>query len=111
MTIETIITAFVAALVGGGGIVGLLFGLARRYIERKIDGTQKALEAKKEAGRARKRIEKELVGAQTNLLIGLYNAVAGCGADWELELAYDRLLSVLNEKKKIEDQILLKEEE
>lgn len=111
MTIETIITAFVAALVGGGGIVGLLFGLARGYIERKISGTTEALEAKKEAGRAKKRIEKELIGAQSALLVRLYNAVAGCGADWELEVAYDKLLLVLDEKKKIEDQILLKEDE
>jgi len=114
-------TAIISAVVGGSGIVGLLFFFIRRYLEKKIIAREKeerVLKEKKDAARQkaveektrRVQLDDELQHCTGRLFFWIHKAVVDGTHNGELDSAWKNYQTAEKNKKDFDRQILAEHE-
>lgn len=96
----------IGAVIGGSGLVGLMFFFLRRYIEKKLTVSEEE-EKKRKALRVRRmRIEDELHHAYGRLFFWLYRAITTGQHNGELKEAFKTLEDAEAKKKDFDREII-----
>ena len=114
-------TAIISAVVGGSGIVGLLFFFIRRYLEKKIiarENEERVLKEKKDAARQkavkektrRVQLDDELQHCTGRLFFWIHKAVVDGTHNGELDSAWKNYQTAEKNKKDFDRQILAEHE-
>ena len=106
MRVSEIFTIVVSSVLGGAGIVGIVFYFIRRYLERLLDQRDAEEQKHKENKIRRASYNDALQHAQGSLLFWLYHAVT----KGELEQAFESFQSV-EQKIKDHDRKIIAEQE
>lgn len=88
MGMNEIATVIISSVVGGAGIVGIVFYFVRRYIEQMLDRHEGEEQKRKENRVKRASYNDALQHAQGRLLFWLYQAVTKGEHNGELEQAF-----------------------
>lgn len=116
-----IISGVIGAVVGGGGITGIVFYFMRRYIENKLnakDEEKKKIETKRLKDEARKkeqrikrmRVDDELQHCEGRLFFWLHKAIVTGSHNGDLEEAFKAYQSAESEKKELDREIVAENE-
>lgn len=100
------IELIIGAAVGGSGLVGLLFYLLRRYMEKKLTALEDAAHNRRTARIKRTQIEDEMTHAYGRLLFWLYRSIATGQHNGELDAAYEALQVAEARKKEWDRRII-----
>lgn len=101
-----IITAVILAIVGGSGIVGLMFFFIRRYLENRLKENEDEEKRRREIHMRRVQIEDELHHAYGRLLFWIYRAIVTKTHNGELEAAFRELQAAEQKKKDLDREII-----
>ncbi len=88
MSVSEVAAVAVSSIVGGAGIVGLLFFFIRRYLERALDRREGEERRHRENRVKRASYNDALQHAQGRLLFWLYQAIVKGQHNGELEQAF-----------------------
>ncbi len=110
MRVSEIFTIVVSSVLGGAGIVGIVFYFIRRYLERLLDQRDAEEQKHKENKIRRASYNDALQHAQGSLLFWLYHAVTKGEHNGELEQAFESFQSV-EQKIKDHDRKIIAEQE
>ena len=110
-------TAIFSAVIGGSGIVGLLFFFIRRYLEKKLiarENEEKIHKEKREAAKKkaveektrRVQLDDELQHCTGRLFFWLHKAVVDGKHNGELDAAWTNYQNAEKEKKDFDRQII-----
>jgi hypothetical protein len=94
------------SLIGGSGIVGILFYFLRRYIEGRLKRSEECDEHHKDQRLRRLRLEDEKDHAEGRLLFWLYKAIVTGHHNGDLDKAMDTFLDAESRKKELDREIL-----
>lgn len=101
-----IVKTIVLAIIGGGGIVGLLFFFLRKYIEDRLEANEEK-ERKLRAIRVRRmQIEDELHHGYGRVIFWLVKAIITGEHNGELEKAFKQLEMAEQKKKDLDREII-----
>lgn len=105
-----ILTIIITSLIGGGGIVGLVFYFVRKYLEQALD-KREAEEAKRRENKVKRASYNDaLQHAQGRLLFWLYQAIIKGEHNGELEQAFNDFQTA-EQKIKDHDRKIVAEQE
>lgn len=103
---KEILTAVILAVVGGSGIVGILFFFLRRYLEKRLKTNEDKEKRQRDIRIRRMQIEDELHHCYGRLLFWLYRAVTTNTHNGELDAAFANLERAENKKKDLDREII-----
>ena len=108
MTTEQFLETLLVAVVGSGGVVGIMFKVAYRYLDRWL--TQKELEdqERQKEKEERLRINDKIQHRQGRCFFWIYKAIVDGRHNGDLERAFKDLQEAEDEKKEIDQRILAK---
>lgn len=111
MNVETLLVTMLGSLVGGAGLVGLVFAYIRRFIDNKLK-TREEINAKRRAQRTKRlNAEDELERANGRLLYYVCKDVsASPGEHEDLKAAWAEYQEVERQVKAVEREILVENE-
>lgn len=107
---ETIIITIVGAVIGGSGIVGLLFSYVRRFIDKRLDEKESESAKNMKQKKERLKIENELNNATYKLLLNLYRVITTLHDehhDGDLEAAWNEFQEARAAKERYDRSILV----
>ena len=99
-------TAVVLAVVGSGGIVGILFYFLRRYLENRLKSNEDEEKRRKNIRIRRMQIDDELHHCYGRLLFWLYRAITTNTHNGELDAAFANLEEAEAKKKDLDREII-----
>ena len=108
MTTEQVLETLLVAVIGSGGVVGVMFKLAYRYLDKRL--TQKELEdqERQKEREERLRINDKIQHKQGRCFFWLYRAIVDGHHNGDLEHAFADLQAAEDEKKELDQRILAK---
>ena len=104
-------SALVGAVVGGSGLVGLLFFFLRRYIEQKLGAVEAVNRNRLAIRRRRLQIDDELNHAYGRLFFWMHRAIVQGHHNGELEAAFRALEEAEAKKKDLDREIIAEMEQ
>jgi alpha-beta hydrolase superfamily lysophospholipase len=102
MTLKEILVFLVGALLGGGGLTGLMFGLFRRYIDKKLA----ASESERDKKIKRKQIDDKLCHAYGRMFFWVYKYIVTGSHNGDLDKAFKDLEDAEALKKELDCEII-----
>lgn len=105
-----IITSIISAIVGGSGIVGIVFFFIRRNIENKIKDREAETSKKKEQRIQRMKIDDELQHCQGRLFFWIHKAIVTGQHNGDLEAAFEAYQKAEQAKKDFDRNVLAENE-
>lgn len=108
MTAMQIAETALVAVIGSGGVVGIMFKVAYRYIDKKL--AQKEIEDQEhqKEKEERLRINDEIQHAQGRCFFWIYKAIMTGEHNGDLKSAFENLQNAENKKKELDQKILAK---
>lgn len=106
LTGSEIVTIIASSVLGGAGVVGLLFALIRGYIERKITKASANAEEQKKRAIKKKIIDEEWEQAVGRLLFWIVRAIETGQHNGELHEAHERFKEVEQKAKDYDREII-----
>ena len=108
MTTEQILETLLIAVLGSGGVVGIMFKVAYRYLDKRL--TQKELEdqERQKEKEERLRINDKIQHRQGRCFFWIYKAIVDGHHNGDFESAFKDLQDAENEKKELDQRILAK---
>ena len=108
MTTEQFLETLLVAMVGSGGVIGIMFKFAYRYLDKRL--TQKELEdqARQKEKEERLRSNDKIQHRQGRCFFWIYKAIVDGRHNGDLEEAFKDLQDAENEKKEMDQRILAK---
>lgn len=110
-TAKEIVALIVGAIIGGSGLVGLVFFFLRRYIEKRLNGRDEEEQKRRENRMKRMEIDDKLHHAYGRILFWLYRAIITGHHNGELEAAFRSLEAAEAEKKDYDRRIIAESEQ
>lgn len=106
-----LIWSIIGAVVGGSGLVGLLFYFLRRYIEQRLKTVEDDEDKRKAVRVRRMQIEDELHHAYGRVFFWMYRAIDTGSHNGELKSAFEKLQEVEAKKKALDREIIAESEQ
>lgn len=107
MTIDSILSTIVLAVVGGSGFVGLVFFFVRRYIEKKITDHEVCEKRHRDQQFRRLKLQDSMERAKADLFFWVYRAISTGQHNGELEEAWNKYMEIVEEKREFEREIIM----
>jgi len=108
MTFDSVLTQIFTTLIGGGGIMGIMFYYLKRYIDKRITAEEKEASERAEIRTRRLAVEHKLRHAYGSLFFWLHKAVTKPPPNGELEEAMRLLQDAEAENKALDQEIISK---
>lgn len=106
-TIEGIIAAIIGTVVGGSGIVGIVFLYIRRYIDGKLNAREAESKKRQDLQTRRLKIDAEMEHATGRLLFYIHKAIVTGNHNGDLEAAWNKYQKVEEKKKDLDREIII----
>ena len=97
MTTEQFLETLMVAVIGSGGVVGIMFKIAYRYLDKRQKEKEERL-----------RINDKIQHRQGRCFFWIYKAIVDGHHNGDLESAFKDLQEAENEKKELDQRILAK---
>lgn len=104
---ETVLVTIIGAVVGGSGIVGLMFAYMRRFIDKKLDARERENARSSERRIKRLKLEEELNAATGKVIFYLHKAIVTGQHNGDLEDAWNNYQAVRAKKEDFDRSILI----
>lgn len=105
-----VVSGVVGAVVGGSGIVGLLFYFIRKYIEDRLSGKEAEDKRKKEQRIKRAAVDDELQHCQGRLFFWTYKAIVTGQHNGDLDKAFSEYQIAEQKAKALDREIIVENE-
>lgn len=105
-----IVSAIVGALLGGAGLVGLLFAFIRRYIENKLIKKEDEDKRRREQRLKRIKAEDELMHCTGRLFFWMHKAIVSGEHNGDLEKAFEAYQQAEKIRKDLDREIIAENE-
>lgn len=102
--------AVIGAVVGGGGIVGLVFYFIRSYIDKKLSVREQETKKRRDLQIRRLKIENEMEHATGRLFFWMHKAVTTGKFNGDLDAAWEKYRAAEEKKKELDREILVQSE-
>lgn len=104
---EAVIATIVGAIIGGSGIVGLMFAYMRRFIDKRLDAREQQNARNMEQRIKRLKLEDELSDATGKLMFYFHKAIVTGQHNGDLEEAWTNYQTVRKKKEDFDRSILV----
>lgn len=113
MSTNEVFIIVITAVLGSGGVIGLLFWYLRSYIEKKLHEEEQKRDGRQEMRMRRLKIDDELQHAYGRCFFWLHKAITTEQQDnnKELEKAMNKLKEVEDKKKELDREIIAENEQ
>ncbi len=106
MSSSDVVTVILSSILGGAGIVGLVFAFIRRYLERKLNKAAENADEKKQRAIKKKIIDEEWEQAVGRLLFWIVRAIETGSHNGELHEAHEHFKNVEKKAKDFDREII-----
>lgn len=110
MEANEIISLIAGALIGGAGLVGLIFAFIRRYIEKRLTKREDEDKKKREQRLNRIKTEDELIHCQGRLFFWMHRAITTGQHNGDLEKAFENYQAAEKKRKDLDREIIAEHE-
>lgn len=110
MTGKEIAVLLIGAVLGGSGIVGLVFAYMRRFIDKRLEQREAENQKQKEQHLRRLTIEEEWRHAAGRLFFFIHKAIVTGQHNGDLEAAWERFQLAEDKKKALDREIIVENE-
>jgi len=108
MTFDSVLTQIFTTLIGGGGIMGIMFYYLKRYIDKRITAEEKEASERAEIRTRRLTVEHKLRHAYGRVFFWMHKAITKPPHNGELEEAMRLLQDAEAENKALDQEIISK---
>lgn len=106
MSSNEVVTIIISSVLGGAGVVGLVFAFIRGYIERKINKANAHAEEKRQRAIRKKIIDEEWEQAVGRLLFWVVRSIETGSHNGELHEAHERFKEVEQKSKDYDREVI-----
>lgn len=108
MTLRDVGIALASALIGGGGIVGIVVHYIKRYVDKKLDAEEAKAAEQRQFRLKKAACEERMQHAESRWIFWMNRWVETGNHNGELREAYEEYQKAEREKKELEREIITK---